>query len=123
MPLNYRFYEDQKVILTTWSGVIDNRDLIHFYMGIYNNKNWRPGFNEIIDLRDAELADISNETLAHISELATTCLKGSHVKLAIISPSELSRHITRIYEAFSHIPNEATKVIHHLNEALEWLEQ
>ncbi len=26
------------------------------------------------------------------------------------------------YEAFTHIPNESTKVVHHLNEALDWLE-
>ena len=122
MSLSHRFYDEQKIILTTWSGEISDTDLIRFYMSIFNNNHWQPGFNEVIDLRDAQLETLSNDALIHLSELTTNCLKGSKLKLAIISPSELSPHIARIYEAFSHIPNESTKVVHHLNEALDWLE-
>jgi len=121
MPLAHRFYDEQKIVLSTWSGEITDNDLIRFYMSTYNNSHWQPGFNEIIDLRDAQLEAVSNNTLLHLSELATNCLKGTELKLAIISPSELSSHIARIYEAFSHIPNESTKVVHHLDDALDWL--
>jgi len=91
-------------------------------MSIYNSSHWNPGINEIIDLRDAQLKTVSNNALIKLSEVTTSCLKGADLKLAIISPSELSSHITRIYEAFTHIPNESMKVVHHLNEALDWLE-
>jgi len=122
MSLSHRFYDERKIILTTWSGEISDSELIRFYMSTYNNSHWSPGFNEIIDLRDAQLETISNDTLIQLSELTTNCLKGAELKLAIISPSELSSHIARIYEAFTHIPNESTIVVHHLNEALDWLE-
>jgi len=121
MTLKHRIYEDQKIILTTWSGAISDTDLIRFYMGIYNNSHWQPGFNEVTDLRDAELNHISDNALRHLSELATGCLKGEGIKLALIAPSELSSDIARLYQAFTHIPNELTKVFHHLDEALEWL--
>jgi hypothetical protein len=91
-------------------------------MGLYNHHHWSPEFNEIIDLRDAQLDTVSNKALIKLSNVTTSCLKGADLKLAIISPSELSSHIARIYEAFTHIPHESTKVVHHLNEAMEWLE-
>jgi len=122
MPLSHRFYKEQKIILTTWSGEVTDTELIRFYMSLYNNQHWSPKFNEIIDLRDAQLDTVSNTALIKLSEVTTSCLKGENLKLAIISPSELSSHIARIYEAFTHIPNESTKVVHHLNEALDWLE-
>ena len=122
MSLSHRFYNEQKILLTSWSGEITDTELIRFYMGIYNSPHWSPEVNEIIDLRDAQLDIVSNNALLQLSELATNCLKGENLKLAIISPSELSSHIPRIYEAFTHIPNESTKVVHHLNEALDWLE-
>lgn len=121
MTLKRRFYQDQKIMLTNWSGGINDADLIHFYMAIYNNSHWQPGFSEVIDLRDANLKTISDEALRHLSELATGCLKGEGIKLALIAPSELSSDVIRLYEAFTHIPNEATQVFHHLDEALEWL--
>jgi len=121
MSLSHRFYNEQKILLTSWSGEVNDTELIRFYMGIYNSSHWSAGFNEIIDLRDAQLEAISNHALLQLSELATNCLKGAELKLAIISPSELSSQITRIYEAFTHIPNESTKVVHHLDEALDWL--
>ena len=121
MTLKHRFYEQQKIILTTWSGEITDTELLRFYMGLYNNSHWHPGFNEIIDLRDARLEQVSDEALAHLSELATNCLNGAPLKLAVLAPSELSPAIVRIYQAFTHVPNEATKVFHHLSEALDWL--
>lgn len=123
MGLKNRFYDDQKIMLTTWSGTISDSDLLRFYMGVYNNSHWQPGFDEIIDLRDADLKEISDEALVNLSELATSCLKGAALKLAIIAPSDLSTSLARIYEAFTHVPNESTKVFHHLSEAIEWLEE
>jgi len=122
MSLSHRFYHEQKILLTNWSGEVSDTELIRFYIGIYNSSHWNPEVNEIIDLRDAQLDSVSNHALLQLSEVATNCLKGAELKLAIISPSELSSHIARIYEAFTHIPNESTKVVHHLNEALDWLE-
>lgn len=122
MGLSHRFYDDQSIMLSTWSGHISDSELMRFYMAVYNNSHWQPGYNEIIDIRDADLKDLSNEALANLSELATSCLKGASLKLAIISPSDLSTSLARIYEAFTHVPNESTKVFHHLSEAIEWLE-
>ena len=122
MSLSHRFYHEKKTLLTSWSGEVTDTELIRFYMSIYNSCHWNPEINEIIDLRDAQLDCVSNNALLQLSELATNCLKGADLKLAIISPAELSSHIARIYEAFTHIPNESTKVVHHLDEALDWLE-
>ena len=119
--MSYRFYNEQKILLTSWSGELQDTELIRFYMSIYNSKQWSSDFNEIIDLRDAQLEAVSNKALLQLGELATSCLKGNELKLAIIAPSELSLQITRIYEAFTHIPNEYTNVVHHLDEALDWL--
>lgn len=121
MSLTSRFLEDQTIMLNTWSGNISDSELIRFYMGIYNNSHWQPGFDEIIDLRDAELSDISKEALTHLSELATNCLKGEPLRLALIAPSDLTSSLAHIYEAFTHVPNESTKVFHHMSEALDWL--
>ncbi len=121
MPFSKRFYEEQKILLTTWSGTIEDSDLIHFYMEVYNNGHWQPGYNEIIDLRDAMLDAVSDEALAQLSELAAGCLKGEALKLAIIAPSNLSSKLVRLYKAFTHVPNESTRVFHHMSEAQEWL--
>lgn len=121
MGLSNRFIDDQKIMLSTWSGKIADTELLRFYMAIYNNSHWQPGYNEIIDLRDAELGELSNDGLTHLSELASSCLKGTPLKLALIAPSDLSASLAKIYEAFTHVPNESTKVFHHLSEAIEWM--
>ena len=121
MSLSYRFYNDEKILLTSWSGEISDTELVRFYMSIYNSNQWNSKFNEVIDLRNAQLETISDKALLQLSELATSCLNGDQLKLVMIAPSELSPQIARIYKAFSYIPNESTKVVHHLDEAVDWL--
>ena len=121
MAVSHQFYTDHNILLTTWSGTLQESELLRDYMGIYNHSQWHPGYNEIIDLRDADLSQLSNDALNHLSGLTASCLGGNQIKLAIIAPSELSTDIARLYQAFTHIPNESTYLCHHLDEALQWL--
>ncbi len=123
MPFSNRFYEDQHMMLTTWSGELVDADLIHHYMGVYNNSHWQPGFDEIIDLRDANMDALSDQALEQLSELTAQCLNGESHRLALIAPSNLSHKLARLYKAFTHVPNESTRVFHHMSEAVEWLKE
>ncbi len=122
MPVTHQFYTDHDILLTTWSGQLSESQLLRDYLAIYNHSHWHPGYNEIIDLRDADLSALDDEALGQLSELTANCLNGANIKLAIIAPSNLSTDVARLYRAFTHIPNEATQVCHHLDEALEWLQ-
>jgi len=122
MPFSNQFYEDKKIMLSTWSGTLNDSDLIHYYMSVYNNSHWQPGFDEIIDLRDADMEPLSDGALRQLSDLTAQCLDGQSLRLALIAPSNISHRLARLYEAFTHVPNESTRVFHHMSEAIDWLQ-
>jgi hypothetical protein len=122
MPVSHQFYTDHDILLTRWSGRLQESELLRDYLGIYNHSHWHPGYNEIIDLRDADLSALEDDALEQLGELTANCLQGAQIKLAIIAPSDLSPDVARLYRAFTHIPNESTRLCHHLDEALEWLQ-
>ncbi len=123
MPFTSKFLNEKKIVITTWAGQPKDNELIHFYMSLYNHAHWQSDFREIIDLREANLANISDDALSDVSEMTTQALQGNAFRLAIIAPSILDQHLGRLYEAFTHVPNEDSKVFHHMSEAIDWLQE
>lgn len=123
MPFTSKFLNDKKIVITTWTGQPKDNELIHFYMSLYNHAHWQSDFKEVIDLRDSDLQQISDDALADVSEMTAQALNGEAFRLAIIAPSTLDQHLARLYEAFTHVPNEDSRVFHHMSEAIDWLQE
>ncbi len=122
MPFKNKFLEDRKVVITDWTGTPEDEDLIRFYMALYNNGHWRSDYSEVIDLREADMSQLSDGALKDLSEMTAQALEGNDLYLAIVAPSNLDHHLARLYEAYTHVPNDHMRVCHHMSEALEWLE-
>lgn len=121
MPFTNKFLEERDIVITTWTGQPEDEELIRFYMSLYNHPHWRSNLSEIIDLRDADLSNISHGALEDLSEMTTQALNGNTFLLAILAPSTVDHHLARIYEAFTHVPNDHMRVCHHMSEALDWI--
>lgn len=124
MPILHTINEELGVVLSSWVGDISDSDLLPSYKQLYQNENWKPGFNEIVDLRNAELSDVTNKGLERLAIFVkqVTVGKCEVFKTAVIAPDDLPFGLARVYEAVSVDTLESVRVFRDLKLAFEWLE-
>ena len=122
MEIIHKINDEIKIVSSSWCGKIKDSDILLSYKMLYENKKWRPGFNEIVDFSKADLRAVSNcglEQLAAIVEDYTK-EKSKNFKSVVIAPQDLSFGLARVYEA--HAPlNERVIVFRETHSALEYL--
>lgn len=104
-------------------GEISDAELLPSYKKLYENKIWKPGFNEIVDVRNAQVKSVTSKGLLQLSDLVKSYVKekGIEFKTAIIAPEDLQFGLSRVYEAISHESPEEIMVFRDLNNAFDWL--
>ena len=124
MPILHTINEELGVVLSSWVGDISDSDLLPSYNQLYQNENWKPGFDEIVDLRNADLSDVTSEGLERLSSTVKhiTAGKCEVFKTAVIAPDDLPFGLARVYEAVSVDTPERVRVFRDLKRAFEWLE-
>ena len=124
MPILHTINEELGVVLSSWVGDISDSDLLLSYEQLYQNENWKPGFNEIVDLRNAELSDVTSEGLEQLSITVKqiTAGKCEVFKTAVIAPDDLPFGLARVYEAVSADTPERVMVFRDLKHAFVWLD-
>lgn len=123
MPILHTINEQLGIVLSSWVGQISDSELLPSYQQLYENELWKPGFHEIVDLRDADMSSVSSEGLDRLASMVKryTIGKCDEFKTAVVSPDDLHFGIARIYEVHSSESPEIVMVFRDLNRAFEWL--
>ena len=123
MPILHTINEKIGVVVSSWVGKISGSEILPSYKQLYESDLWKPGLNEIVDLRDADMSSVSSEILSDLAAMVEGYTKGKcqGFKTAVIAPEDLPFGISRIYEAHSYDSPENAKVFRDLNKAFEWL--
>ncbi len=123
MPISFKFFEEHELFLSKWVGDISDSDLLQSYKQLFDSERYKPGFHEITDTRDANIAGITSKGLYRLSALVDQRLSGKakEFKTAIISPKDLEFGMARIYEVFRDKSKENVMVFRNTESALKWL--
>ena len=122
MPIEHTIHEDLEFVVSIWTGPITDKDLIPAYKKLYEDEKWKPGFNEIVDLRDADMSGRTKSGLVAAAKLVESYNKRKAHKSAIIAPNKLSDEFAWFYEVYTSSTGSAeiVKVFYNLSDALKW---
>lgn len=122
MAISFTIYAHNHYFISSWSGDISDSDLVPSYKQLFKNKEYKPGFHEIADIRNAHFIGVTAKGMNHLSLFIQSHLpKCEPFKTAAVVPDSLSFELTRIYQEHSEESPESVQVFKDMNEALNWI--
>lgn len=123
MPISFAIHEEQGLFVSRWVGAISDSDLIPSYDRLFANEKYQPGFHELVDLRNANMAGVTVDGSRGLARMVESYLAGKcgSFRTAVIAPEDLSFGIARIYGAVAEESPEDVMVFRELTDALEWI--
>ena len=122
MPTSFTVHGDEGYYLARITGAITNESLLADYRAFLSGPEWRPGLNELVDLGDADLGQITPVGLVELARMVEGAVSAhpEPVKVAVYAPRDLPYGLARVYsvqaESF-----ERNQVFRDLDEARSWL--
>jgi hypothetical protein len=121
LAIRHTIHEDLGIVVSTWTGPASDSELVSRCRELYEDERWRPGFHEVVDLREAGMAEVSGSALQALAEMVDSYAEGHAFKTAIVAPENLPFGLARMYEAYALESPESVKVFRELEDALEWI--
>ncbi len=123
MGISFKIYEKQRFFISIWSDTVSDSDLLSSYKLLLENEKFKPGFNEIVDMRNAQLGGVTGGGLFRLNSMVEGFLSGKceKFKTAVVASEDLHTEITRIYKCISIESAENVMVYGELKEALKWI--
>ena len=118
MPARHVVHVDERLVYTTFSGVVTLDDMVQFIASLRADPNFDPEFSEIVDLSNTSDVRLGYEEFKRLEELDPFA-DGS--KWAFVIPTNPAVYgVTRMYHL---IQNEdpAIKIFRTEQEAREWV--
>lgn len=99
MPITFRIYPGQNIILTLGVGELVADDLFDYYARLREDDDFAPDRNEIFDVSRASAINIAPADLKRFQSTTSVFTeRGNPVKVAIVAPSDLEFAMSRMYE-------------------------
>ena len=124
MPVNFESHSDENYFLSIWTGKVTDTELVESYKRFFNSLEWIPGMNELADLSNLDLSEVTQEGLRDLAEFAKELYERNNMKDTITAaycPHDLQFGMLRVYEALAEESPEAVKVFRDFDKAKEWL--
>jgi hypothetical protein len=123
MAILFTLNESHGLFISSWLGTISDADLIPAYERLFATEGWKPGFNEIADVREADMAGVTSKGMRQLAMMVESYLRGrcEGFKTAVVAHEDLPFGMARIYAALSDQSPESVRVFRDLKAALEWI--
>ena len=121
--ITHRIYPSLGIVVSTWRGQVSDADLVLEYRRLYEDDEWKPGAHELVDVREADLVNVSSRGLKTLAGVMGEYLVGfeGEFKTAVLTSGDLTFGLGRVYEAYSAESPETVQVFRDPREALAWL--
>ncbi len=122
-PITHSLNEELHLLITTWSGAVTDAEMMAAYRAAYADSRWVPGFNEVTDLRRANVGAVTSDGLRGVRRLVAESVAGfsGRFKTAILAPTDLGFGISRMYEMMSDESAESVRVCRDADDAAAWV--
>jgi hypothetical protein len=122
MPIVHRVDRALGVVFATASGSLGDEELLDFAQKTANDPEFRSGVHELIDLRAADVSQITSRGLRRAAEIFAAFDSGpSHARIAFVAPADVVFGLSRMYQAFRSDSPAEIGVFRELHEARAWL--
>ena len=125
MAIDFISIPDENYFLTTFSGTVTDAELLSRYKSFMQSKDWQPGMNELVDMQQASMGQLSSAGLRQLQEFVEEFLsaRNAAMRTAIFAPNDLPYGLARIYSALADSSPELIKTFRDREEARLWLDQ
>jgi hypothetical protein len=132
MSITFELNYNRRYFISTWAGVINNGEMLAAYKDLFEGDKWHPGLNELADISQASLFNITSVGLCQLaiytqqvyvmSEHASVktsahCPKETSVYCPLVLPLKLSV----VFELWANESVESIKLFRDFHEAESWL--
>jgi hypothetical protein len=123
MPLRVRVDQRRAVIFVQGEGVVTDQHLLE-YVGEYLANPEFSGYDELFDLTEADLHDVTYAGLSAVASAAAATDPGTpSIKIAILVSQVLGVGLSRMYQTLREVKGgqRLTRVFLDRSECMEWL--
>ncbi len=123
MTILHSVDKEKNITLTTWIGNVDDSEMVSAYKKLYEDPDWKPGFDEIADMRNANLKAITEVGLLELHQLVRSQTEGKcdSFKTIIVASDQVIKDLAEKYKAFDEDVPEELFVFEDLQEAYKFL--
>lgn len=124
MPIIFQNDSEQQILHTRVADRIHDADLLKAYRAWYASPDWIPEFPELVDMRSADMSQVSTKGLKALSDLCRDAIAGRGIgerKTAILAEGDLSYGLARMYSFLAGEQPELVQVFREEGEAIAWL--
>jgi ribosome modulation factor len=123
LPIVHKFRPEHNLVVSVWTGTVPDAEALASYAELYAHEKWIPGMDELADLRNADMTQITTDGLRGIAKLVREAIKGHGVEFrsAVIASDELAQALIRLYGAINEESKEDACVFQTVDAAVEWL--
>lgn len=122
MPIKITVYADEGYYLSRYIGTITDKEMQDVYSRFYTSAEWVPGMNELADISEADISEITSAGLEKLAKIVQEIFKQHHfhMKVAVYAPHDLGFGMARVYSVHAE-SFESHKVFRNFDEAKAWL--
>lgn len=126
MPITFSRHDDEGYLEIKYKGQISDSELLSAYKSFFRSDNAIPVLNDLTDLSEADLTNLSSKAIEELADYITRSYKESGItsfKTAIYAPNELEFGLSRMYDIISYDTPQLIKSFKEKEEAIHWLRQ
>ena len=123
MAMEFRFFHDDNVFVTTYRGVITDAEMFESYLGMFNNPEFVLGMHEIADARECSFDQITMNGLRNVSNIVDNFYSGSDItfKTALLTKNKAVMMRTKMYQIHADQSSEVVQIFTDKDELKKWL--
>ena len=124
MPIKYQIDSEHNLIIRTVSGTLTSSDVLNVLNESLDDKDFVKDMHAIWDISNAEIHQITVDTIKTIVEHIKTHLnnRGSKYKIAIVAPEDLNFGISRMFATYGSDLPVSIGIHRDIDDAYRWLE-
>ncbi|HEB27326.1 MAG TPA: hypothetical protein ENI05_06055 [Porticoccus sp.] len=124
MPVVFELHDKDGYFTAKWTEKLGNEDILGAYKKFIGGEQWSHSLNELTDLSQADLENITNDGMIELQIFAEQVYRKNNtaaVKVAVYCPNGLPNEMARIYEAWSGRSPEYVRMFKNIQAAETWL--
>lgn len=122
MPVEFHVHASENYFVSTWTGRLQDDELIPAYERFHATPEWHPGLHELADLRAADLSTLTHGGMVALATWTSDYLRridSPPRKTALLTTPEAATSLV-IYEAWAEEPEHAV-LFRSPSRAIHWL--
>lgn len=123
MPITYDIRSDLKLVIIIHTGSIPDEEFLSAYNQLSQDENFNITYNRLVDLRHADSRVRTTDALSRLARASEERHLGvsPRPKTAVITASDLTYGLSRMYYAISSNASRDFGVFKSLEQGLSWL--